>query len=102
MTFSNVDQGRETDYRPTTTMKERKAAASSITLTETVAQTLDLLATKPTRISARLPPQLLTRLDRRCKIAGLNRSAFLRVMLEGTLDEMDKFDRLPRRWGDPK
>jgi metal-responsive CopG/Arc/MetJ family transcriptional regulator len=71
-------------------------------MTQSTEQTLDLLAATPTSICCRLPPQLILRLDKRCREEGLNRSSFIRVMLEGTLDEMDKFDQLPKRWAGPK
>jgi hypothetical protein len=71
-------------------------------MTHSAKESLDLLAATPTGICCRLPPQLIIRLDKRCRREGWNRSSFLRVLIEGTLDEMDRFDKVPRRRADPK
>ena len=95
MTGPSVEMGRQRNYRDTSKHSVRRAERSALTIT--AENLLDLLPLPPPMISLRISPQLVLRLDERCKRSGFKRSAYLRVLIEGSLDEMDRLDQIPRR-----
>jgi hypothetical protein len=72
---------------------KRKESTTALAIPIAVEKTpLDrLLLPTSDRLSVRLPRELMKKLDENCRKFGLDKSKVVRILIEGSLDELDSF-----------